>query len=547
VLLRNIYRILSARQVAFAGVLVAGAMTLAAADASAAPPPLRGLAAVRAGLANTGTYGAPLIDGCQWATWVAQCHNLTVYGNGPSFADSGCGTPNGCTFGSEFQCTELAQRYAYYAWGEPQTWDGYGGSQGNAYEMWNTGPQLPVPLAQFANNGGTPPQQGDLMIFSQGWLGSYWDSTGHVAIVEDVSSTYVDIIQQNGTSTGSDRFSLSGSTVTAPGYTPVIGWLRNTGNGAPAGLPAGLIGGAPQAASAQAGTMDVFWRGNDNSLWTMSYRNGAWAAAPTPLVRNIASDPALVSTPGGRLDAFWKGTDGNIWRDEYTPAGWGGARSLGDGPIDSAPHAIVLSDGSLQLFWRGRDGNLWTDTGNTTWTGARFLGDGPLGSDPYPVSIGSGHAEVFWHGHDGNIWYDTNAASLWSGAQYLAVGQAGSDPRVISSAPGIVDVFWVGMDSRLWHAFFVGRWYGPEPMSAAGQMSPPTTLSSAPGLINAYLHPALGNIATLTYRPSVGWVGPAALGDGPIGSDPAAVVWNATGGTELFWRGLDGGLWYAAG
>ncbi len=74
---------------------------------------------------STGTYGAPLIDGCSWATWVSRCSNLTVYGNGSSFDDSGCGAPNGCTFGPEFQCTELAQRYAYYAWGEPATWDGY--------------------------------------------------------------------------------------------------------------------------------------------------------------------------------------------------------------------------------------------------------------------------------------------------------------------------------------------------------------------------------------------------------------------------------------
>ncbi len=111
-------------------------------------------------LASTGTYGAPLIDGCSWATWVPRCQNLTVYGNGASFNDAGCGPPNGCTFGPEFQCTELAQRYAYYAWGEPADWDGYGGANGSAAQMWQAGPALPVPLQQFSQGGGVPPQRG---------------------------------------------------------------------------------------------------------------------------------------------------------------------------------------------------------------------------------------------------------------------------------------------------------------------------------------------------------------------------------------------------
>ncbi|MBV8301319.1 MAG: CHAP domain-containing protein, partial [Candidatus Dormibacteraeota bacterium] len=145
-----------------------------------------GLLAVAEHRASTGPYGTALLAGCTWATWVSNCGNLTVYGNGSSFDDTGCGAPNGCTFGLEFQCNELAQRYAYYAWGEPATWDGYGGDQGDAYEMWNAGPALPVPLEQFPNGGGVPPQVGDLMVFNQGWLGSYWDGAGHVAVVTSV-------------------------------------------------------------------------------------------------------------------------------------------------------------------------------------------------------------------------------------------------------------------------------------------------------------------------------------------------------------------------
>src|SRR5438132_10964926 len=152
-------------------------------------------------------YGTALVAGCSWATWVKQCQNLTVYSNGGSFNNNGCGSPNGCKFGSEFQCDELGQRYAYYAWGEPATWDGYAGDQGSAYQMWNAGPALPIPLEQFAQGQGIPPQQGDLIVFAPGWIGGYWDAPGHVAVVIDasVAGGYVDIAEQNGAPSGTDR------------------------------------------------------------------------------------------------------------------------------------------------------------------------------------------------------------------------------------------------------------------------------------------------------------------------------------------------------
>jgi hypothetical protein len=205
--------------------------------------------------ASTAPYGAPLINGCTWATWVSQCSNLTVYGNGNSFSNSGCGPPNGCTFGPEFQCTELAQRYAYYAWGEPAVWDGYAGANGSAAQMWNAGPALPVPLQQLPQGGGVAPQQGDLLVFGPGWLGNYYDANGHVAVVSSVSSGSIGIVQENGTPSGSDLLGLNGSTVSASGYTPVIGWLRVgtppsfTASSPPGVVPAGTSSSYSFAAS----------------------------------------------------------------------------------------------------------------------------------------------------------------------------------------------------------------------------------------------------------------------------------------------------------
>ncbi len=229
------------------------------ADSIAVAPAYMAHGMVAAEFAGTGNYGAPLINGCAWATWVTNCSNLTAYGNGSGFNNVGCGAPNGCEFGPEFQCEELAIRYAYYAWGEPTNWYPYGAT-GGASTMWQAGPALPIPLAQFRNGAGTPPMQGDLMIFAPGWLGSYWDGSGHVAIVRDVGPNYVDVVEQNATASGTDRFALNGSTVTAGGYTPIIGWLRETEQ-TPVELVTSNVAGTPQSVSDQPGDMDVIWRG----------------------------------------------------------------------------------------------------------------------------------------------------------------------------------------------------------------------------------------------------------------------------------------------
>ncbi len=239
-------------------------------------PVMHGMLAAE--VAGTGNYGSPLISGCVWATWVTNCSNLTAYGNGSGFGNVGCGPPNGCEFGPEFQCEELAIRYAYYAWGEPKNWYGYGAT-GGASTMWQAAPNLPVPLAQFPNGAGTPPMQGDLMIFAPGWLGSYWDGSGHVAVVRDVGPGYVDIVEQNATSSGTDRFALSGSRVTVNGYTPLIGWLRETEQ-TPVELTAANVAGTPQSVSDQQGDMDVIWRGSDSELHDLAYRNQSWQASP---------------------------------------------------------------------------------------------------------------------------------------------------------------------------------------------------------------------------------------------------------------------------
>ena len=410
-------------------------------------------------VAGTGNYGAPLISGCTWATWVTNCQNLTAYGNGSGFNNVGCGPPNGCAFGPEFQCEELADRYAYYAWGEPANWYPYG-AVGGASTMWQAAPNLPIPLAQYANGAGTPPMQGDLMIFAPGWLGSYWDGSGHVAIVRDVGPGYVDMVEQNATSSGTDRFALSGSRVTANGYTPIIGWLRQTEQ-TPIELAASNVMGTPQSVSDHSGNLDVLWRGANSKLYDLAYRNQSWqhVASAISAGTNEASTPAVVSPAPGQVDAFWEDTSGNLWQVQsqtgfYGAETWSSPQQLNVGPmaLGSAPAAVSPAPGQIEVFWKATDDTLWSESYNGAWSAPMPLNSSPVAGNPDAVATSNGTTGLVWRDTAGNLWTDLGSSSGWFGAHEVGTGGLASDPTVATSGLGTVDAIWRTTSGSVWAA-----------------------------------------------------------------------------------------------
>ena len=513
--------------------------------------------------AGTGTYGAPLIDGCSWATWVSRCQNLTVYGNGSSFDDSGCGAPNGCTFGPEFQCTELAQRYAYYAWGEPAVWDGYGGANGSAAQMWQAGPALPVPLQQFAQGGGVPPQRGDLLVFGPGWLGSYYDGNGHVAVINSVSSTSLTIVQENGTASGRDTFGLNGTTVSANGYTPVIGWLHNP--------LLSVNGGGKLSAVSSSGQQNLYWQGADNHLreaWSV----GTTWYGPTDLTAiwsgkaPLTSAPSAIFSADGQYQAvYWRGAGGHLWQAVYNN-GWSPPVDLSttwssDQLLQSAPSAARAPDGEQVVYWQGASGSLmeaWFV--GTTWYGPANIAGGwggvaPLTSAPTTAISNSGIQFVYWQAANGHLWEAWYGTS-WNGPTDLSKGWTGqglvgSGPSVVVAANGDQSVFWKGTDNHVWEAWFNGSWNGPADWNSLGTITaaPTATITSAGQLVVYWQNPA-GDLASSTWSGS--WNGPADLSaawgnTGLLASAPSATL-TPDGSTQLtFWRGTNGHLleaWY---
>jgi CHAP domain len=509
----------------------------------AAPTVTHGMLAAL--LAGTGNYGQPLISGCAWATWVTNCQNLTAYGNGSGFDNVGCGPPNGCKFGPEFQCSELGQRYAYYAWGEPASWSGA------AYTMWGAGPTLPIPLTQYANGGGTAPMQGDLMIFAPGWLGSYWDGSGHVAIVRDVGPGYVDVVEQNATSSGTDRFRLGGSRVTANGYTPIIGWLRQTEQ-APVELTASSVAGTPQSVSDQPGNMDVIWRGTDAKLHDLSYRSEAWQLVAAISPAGVASDPAVVSPVPGQVDAFWADSLGNLWQVQ-SQSGFFGSESwsppqelqVGALAIGSAPTAVSQATGEMEVIWKAVDGQLWVNRFNGAWSGATPLNSGAVQGNPDAVATSNGTVGVVWRDAAGNLWSDLGASFGWFGAHEIGTGRLASDPTVVIAGPGAVDAVWRTQAGSVWAASVTptgGR--AQVEVDSAVSMGRPAAAGTAASAVTVVMQRANGSLAAAIYDPNNGWVGPQQLNRVAASAQLSAVSWYGSA-VAAFWQGTGGSLWWS--
>jgi hypothetical protein len=498
--------------------------------------------------AGTGNYGQALISGCAWATWVTNCQNLTAYGNGSSFDDVGCGTPFGCEFGPEFQCTQLALRYAYYAWGEPATWGG------QAYQMWTAGPSLPVPLQQFANGAGVAPMQGDLMIFGPGWLGTYWDGSGHVAIVRDVGPGYVDVVEQNATSSGTDRFALNGSLVTANGYTPIIGWLRQTEQ-TPVELTSSNVAGTPQSVSDQPGDIDVIWRGTDSRLHDIAYRSGGWQpqslAAISPA--DVASDPAVVSPSPGQVDAFWEDSSGNLWQVQ-SQSGYFGAETwlapqelqVGTLAPGSAPTVVSEAPGDMEMIWKGADGQLWVSAFTGTWSTATPLNSGLVTGNPSAVATTNGTVGVVWRDAAGNLWSDLGADYGWYGAHEIGTGGLASDPTVVIGGSANVDAIWRTQAGSIWAAGITANG-GPAQVEvdSAVSMGRPAAAGTSSSTVAVVMQRVNGTLAAAMYQPTSGWVGPEQLNQVAASSQISAVNWY-TNAVAAFWQGTGNSLWWSA-
>ncbi len=323
----------------------------------------------------------------------------------------------------------------------------------------------------------------------------------------------------------------------------------------PLALPqAANVAGTPQAVSDQAGDINILWRGTNNHLWTLGFRNGSWGTASADISATggtpatLISDPALVSSGPGQIDAFWEGEDHNLWYDAFTAGWFGGGTwstpiSLGLGPLGSEPRAVSPGPGLIDVYWKGSDGGLWVDRYSGGWSGATPLGTGAVGGNPVVASAGQGSDTVFWRDASGDLWADTGASWGWSGVQRLTSTALSADPAASAAGTGI-DVFW-NTAGELWHgALSAGVWSGAVALGTETVAGNPSVVDLAPGAVIVDAREPSGLMASSLYTVASGLVGPEGLG-ATATSDPSSVVFAGGGAIDVVWRSSSNTLWVA--
>ena len=323
----------------------------------------------------------------------------------------------------------------------------------------------------------------------------------------------------------------------------------------PLALPqATSVAGTPQTVSDQAGDINIFWRGTNNHLWTLGFRNGAWGTASADISATggtsatLMADPAVVSSGPGQIDAFWEGEDHNLWYAAFTAGWFGGGTwstpiSLGLGPLGSEPRAVSPGPGLIDVFWKGSDGGLWVDRYSGGWSGATPLGTGDVGGNPVVASAGQGSDTVFWRDASGDLWADTGASWGWSGVQRLTSTALSADPSVSAAGSGI-DVFW-NTAGELWHgALSAGAWSGAVALGTETVAGNPSVVDLAPGAVIVDSREPSGLMASSLYTSASGLVGPEGLG-ATASSDPSSVVFAGGGAIDVVWRSSSNTLWVA--
>jgi CHAP domain len=287
------------------------------------------------------SWGTVLVRGIEWAGPAAALGDLNVYSNGNGNQD------RSDAYGLDYECVELAQRWAAVRFGEQPIWP-----VAYAYQMWDVAPRLRVPFQQLPNGGAVAPQFGDIIVFAR----TAASPAGHVAVVAGTGLGHVDVVEQNvGLSdpTGWARLPLEGTTIPDRWGMRVIGWLRawplgaGMGGPGPGGFTLDGYGGLHPWGRAAPLAQAVSWRGWDIARGLVVQRGRAGGY----VLDGFGGIHAFGAAPPVRPTAYWPAHDigrGIALRPDgrsgYVLDGWGGIH-----PFGGAPPVVATS------YWPGQD------------------------------------------------------------------------------------------------------------------------------------------------------------------------------------------------
>jgi hypothetical protein len=286
-------------------------------------------------------WGTVLVRGVDWAGAAAALGDLDVYSNGSGNQD------RVDTYGLDYECVELAQRWAAVRFGEQPIWP-----VAYAYQMWDAAPRLRVPFQQLPNGGAVAPQFGDILVYAP----TAASPAGHAAVVAATGLDHVDVVEQNvglSNPTGWARVPLEGTRIPDRWGMRVIGWLRawSVGAGAgglgPGGFTLDGFGGLHPWGGAPALAQVVSWQGRDiaRGLVVQRGRAGGYVLDGSGGIHAFGVAPPVAA------GASWPGQDiarGIALRPDgrsgYVLDRWGGIH-----PFGGAPAVLATSS------WPGQD------------------------------------------------------------------------------------------------------------------------------------------------------------------------------------------------
>ncbi len=239
-------------------------------------------------------------------------------------------------------------------------------------------------------------------------------------------------------------------------------YLRTVRNGTWSGQTnlGGTIIGAPAATVAGTSTVMVGGRGNNGALWVRTLSNGTWSPWRSWGGRMSAS-PALAGSSDGRVYAFGRGLNGSLQTATMAPGGAVSGWTSLSGTLTTSPAAVSAAPGSAEVYVAGPDRAVWRDAlSGGRWSGWKRLG-GTTYSAPAAARIpGSNSTHVFVRGTDNALWENTGSAGTFSGWHKLGGVLIDGPAAAGSPAPGI-DVAVRGTDTAVWTASYrSGHWSG---------------------------------------------------------------------------------------
>lgn len=355
----------------------------------------------------------------------------------------------------EWECVELVMRYMYLVYGIAP----YGASGSTVVSNYSGNA-----LTQVPNDGKNLPSPGDIISFA----GVNANPNGHTAVITAVNVTNgsgtVTIMEQNATSDGWGKLTVSGNKITTTVLGGgVTGWLHNPNAGSGSTSSPTIL--QVKRTLAPDGTTHEVYAAT-NSTVTEAWWHNPGDPVTTDQVINISQNNIVgfdkVNQPDGVTQSLYTAVPDGVWETWWRPgdgphsskivSGLNGVRQvIAANAYESGQYVhrlyLLAQDGPYEVWWKdGGDGVHWDRLNNITGGVAMTAGVGPDGAYEVFVATPTWVYQLWWF-PGGTVSY-RNVINITQG-----------DIRSLSMGANLSDgtqLLYTGTSTTAWQSAWVG-------------------------------------------------------------------------------------------